>query len=182
VGDYPGNDFGNPLITPFFGGTRVYHNNSIWPFANTLFNYAQFKADQRDETLLRTLGNLSRHALQGNFSEVIDYETGGRKVMHARSYTWSAAAFMSVVYRFIFGLDVTNFDTLTVDPHVPAVLGDNLLLRNLLLQGTDIEVNLKGEGSKVGKVLLDGRPAQGAEVPLDGGSHRLEVHLVGGDG
>lgn len=178
VGNYPGNAYGEPLITPFLPGDRVYHNNSIWPFANTLFNYAEFKHDREDATLMKTFGHLSRHALQGNFAEIMDYETGGGKVKHARSYTWSAAAFMSLVYRFIFGLDVQNLDTLTVSPQVPEALGNKMSLLNLVLQGTSVDIILKGHGARAERVLLDGEPVESAALPLDGGRHLLEITLV----
>lgn len=177
VGNYPGNAYGEPLLLPFLPGERVYHNNSIWPFANTLFNYAEFKHDGSDATLMKTFGHLSRHALQGNFAEILDYETGGGQVKHARSYTWSAAAFMSLVYRFIFGLEVEDFATLHVHPHVPEALGKQMELKALVVQGTTIDIHLKGTGKHVQRVLLNGEPVDTSSVPLDGGQHSLQLYL-----
>lgn len=177
VGNAPGNDFGNPLLWPFYPGTRVYHNNSIWPFANTFFNLAEYKATPDDAHILRTLANLTRHALQGNFAELFDYETGGGRFKHARSYTWSAAAYMALPFHFILGMDVHQFKTLSFDPHFPAVLGASLQVENLRIQGTTVHVELRGNGRQVTSVTLNGNPVERAALPLDGGNHHIIINL-----
>lgn len=177
VAGYARNDYGVGLFDPFFPGTRVYHNNAIWPFANMFFDHAVHRVERTDEVVLRTFGTLARHAFQGNFNEVIDYATGGRNEKHARQYIWSAAAYLSFVYDVLLGLQVDQFSTLRVNPHLPAALGDELTLRHLVVQGTRCDVTVRGSGRTVIRAERNGLVVPDASIPLDGGQHTLVVTL-----
>jgi len=173
----PHNDFGNALFHPLFPGDRIYHNNAIWPFANTFFNQAEFAVQRSPDILLRTYGNLARHALQGNFNELMDYATGGRQELHARQYIWSAASFLGLVYNFLFGIEVVEGEKVRFHPLVPPQLGSNLALSGLVVRGTEITVTLKGAGSRITAVRLNGQAVAEATVPLDGRRHDLQIDL-----
>ena len=179
VGNYPKNNFGSPLFWPFYPGEKVYHNNSIWPFANTLFDWAKLKAQPGKDVLLPAFGSLARHALQGNFNEVMDYETGGRRELHARQYTWSAAAYMGLIYRMILGLEIEMSEegTLSMNPVFPEALGDHLSLKGLVVRGTTFDIELVGSGSHVVSVMMNGQPMDRPSFPLDGGHHQARLML-----
>ncbi len=179
VGNYPQNSFGSPLFWPFYPGEKVYHNNSIWPFANALFDWAKLRAQPGKDVFLPAFGSLARHALQGNFNEVMDYESGGRQELHARQYTWSAAAYMGLIYRMILGLEVEMGEegTLSMNPVFPAALGDHLSLKGLVVRGTTFDIELTGNGSHVASVMLNEQPADRPSFPLDGGAHQVKLVL-----
>ena len=179
IGNYPQNSFGNPLFWPFYPGEHVYHNNSIWPFANTLFNWAELEASRQKEVLLSTLGTLSRHALQGNFNEVMDYETGGKNELHARQYTWSAAAYLGLIYRMILGLDMAKGqdNRLVLTPVLPEELGNTLAVEGLMVKGTTFDIELSGNGNRVKSVTMDDQLLDSPSFPLDGKSHKVILIL-----
>jgi hypothetical protein len=66
----------------------------------------------------------------------MDYETGGGHELHARQYTWSATAFLSIVYNMILGLEVEDFSRLRVDPFLLEELGDSIDVENLKIADT----------------------------------------------
>lgn len=199
VGAYPFNDYGAPLFWPFYefkgpkaskgiphGDTygdgqpvtkKVYHNNAIWPFANTLFNLAQFKTERTKERLLRTLGNLSRHALLGNFNEVLDYETGGGRVKHARSYIWSASAYLAVVFKMIAGIDLQQPDRVVFRPFLPAELGGSFRIEGLKVDNMTLDVVIEGNGGEVAWFSVDGAERPEPAVPRDDKHHVVKIHL-----
>lgn len=178
---YPNNGYGSPLLHPFYPGNRVYHNLAMWPFANQFFAHAAWRVEPTDESWFRAYGALARHALQGNFNEVVDYATGGRAEKHARHYIWSAAAFLNLVHEMLFGLEVRDLRELRFQPHVPKGFGGETVLDGLIVQGTRCTIALNGEGRRPERVLLDGKPVQEPSIPLDGRPHRLDIKLSGSD-
>jgi len=173
---YPQNDFGNPLFWPFYPNEKIYHNNSIWPFANTFFNQAEFAVSPKEDVIMRTLGNLSRHALQGNFNEVYDYQTGGKKEIHARQYTWSAAAFLNVIYNMLIGIEVTDFKTISFKPNIPHAMGNETSLRNLKIHGSVVNLTIKGSGNKIGYILVNGQKQSNFPVELK--DKKIEIEIL----
>jgi hypothetical protein len=94
---YPVTDIGVPLFLPFFEGSHFYHNNSAWPFVDTLFLTALEKSDgvgrvgQNAELLARTCTD------KGTFFEVTDWRDGCVKCSPRQ--LWTAAAFVNVCRR-----------------------------------------------------------------------------------
>ena len=177
VGNFEQNDFGNPLLWPFYENTKVYHNKATWPFANTFYNLAEYQHEQNDAVILRTFTNLARHALWGNFSEVLDYETGGKKYKHARSYTWSAAAYLSVIYKMLLGITFDTPDVIRFSPHVPAKLGKTLEMKGITLGNTTLDVSISGAGSIIDSFVVDGVKKEDPVIQKDGKTHQVAIQL-----
>ncbi len=181
VDGYPSNDFGSPIFAPFYDRSKVYHNHALWPFADTYFYRALEKRWRHDPTretvILRALGNLSRHALWGNFSEMLDYESGGWTTKHARSYIWSAAAYLGVIYHLLAGMEVDDQHQLSFRPCLPQAFGGLLELRGLHLQGSQVDLKIIGHGSHCRRCLLDGQPIPQPLFKLDGEQHSLAIEL-----
>ncbi|MCR9295595.1 MAG: hypothetical protein NXI32_22995 [bacterium] len=178
---YPCNDFGSPTLYPFFHDSRIYHNNAIWPFADVLYHMAvrerHAMTPQADTTLLRAIGNQSRNALWGNFTEVMDYETGGWRFKHARSYIWSAAAWLSLVLHELAGIDASEFDTLSFSPHLPAVLGGRFTLSQLKLGNMTLDIEILGSGSSVRSFVVNGQAQSEPRLRRSPGYHKLLIEL-----
>ncbi len=177
VGNFEQNDFGNPLLWPFYENTKVYHNKAIWPFANTFYNLAEDHHEQNDEVTLRTFANLARHALWGNFSEVLDYETGGAQYKHARSYTWSAASYLAVIYRILLGITFDTPDVIRLSPHVPAKLGKTLEMKDITFGNTLLNVSISGSGSTIDSFTIDGVMREDPVIQKDGKTHEVAIQL-----
>jgi len=177
VDDFAGNDYGEPLFWPFYDWNKhMYHNNSIWPFANTLLNMAQLKTHREKHILLRTLGIMSRHALHGNFNEVMDYETGGKAEMHGRHFLWSASAYISVIYRMVLGIDLAMGEV-TFNPFVPEELGSFMSLYGLKVSDTTIDLNITGNGKEIKSFKVNGVIQKTNRLKLDGLVHKVEIEL-----
>ncbi|MCL2834432.1 MAG: hypothetical protein FWD78_14770 [Treponema sp.] len=174
--DYQGGDFGAPLIWPFFDNTKVYHNNSTWPFADTLFAKACWKQSRSSELLLHTLAKLCRHSLRGTFNEILEYNTG--RFAGGDGYLWSAASYLTVIYDFICGIKFSG-GALTFEPFLPKELGNIFTVDQIRIGHSKISLRLYGNGSKVTKMIIDGRDAHPQEPfkPNDD-DHIIELYLT----
>ena len=165
LADYHDGDYGRPLMWPFCGSDRIYHDNSTWPFANTIFAMAEYKVGDKQAAIRKTMGKLCRHSLNGNFNEVLEWKTG--KFVGCPSYIWSSASFLALVYRMIAGMEVSETGTVSFAPVLPEELGDRVDLTNLNVAGTTINLHIRGNGEASEAVV----------IPLDGKTHDVEINL-----
>lgn len=95
--DYPVTDKGIPLFHPFFPGNHFYHNNSAWPFVDTLFLKALEKCEGKSR-VEQSAALLARTCTdEGTFFEVTDWRDG--KVKGSPRQLWTASAFVDVYSR-----------------------------------------------------------------------------------
>ena len=94
---YPVTAYGTPLLFPFYDRPDYYHNNSMWPFADTFFLLAYEKAFgvSTVDVNLQILKNAFRN---GHFYEVRDVRTNVIKGSVAQ--LWTTAAFLNAMMRF----------------------------------------------------------------------------------
>lgn len=175
LADYHDGDFGRPLMWPFCGSDRVYHDNSTWPFANTIFALAEYKLGDKQAVILKTMGQLCRHSLNGNFNEVLEWKTG--KFVGCASYIWSAASYLALVYRMIAGLQVSADGVLTLSPVLPAELGGRFDLTGLKVGEMTINLHVRGNGETVTACRIDGQTRETAEIAIDRENHDVEIQL-----
>jgi len=174
VDDYPYSDFGAPLFWPFYPNNRCYHNNSIWPFADTLFALALFKCYRRKDILLRALANLCRHSLRGNFNEVLHYPSG--EFRGADHYIWSAAAYLAVLFKMIGGISIDE-SKVRFNPYLPAELGSSFTIKNLRIGKMKLDINIRGNGGDIVDFKVDGKKTEDFTIYKNGRSHTVEIHL-----
>jgi hypothetical protein len=94
--------------------------------------------------------------------------------------TWSATAFLDMVHTGLFGLRYTERG-LTFAPNLPAGWGD-VTLRDVRYRDADLTIALRGAGTTIHSVTVDGRPSR-AEVPATlRGAHTVEITLTGATG
>ncbi len=92
---YPYSDKGVPLYHPFHESSSCYHNNSSWPFADSIFFKALSVADGKEHAL-DNLAILSYSCL-GTFHELTDYRT--HEVRGSEQQLWSAAGLVDLCRR-----------------------------------------------------------------------------------
>lgn len=175
LADYHDGDYGRPLMWPFCGSDRIYHDNSTWPFANTIFALAEYKVGDKQAVIRKTMGKLCRHSLNGNFCEVLEWKTG--KFVGCPSYIWSAASYLALVYRMIAGMDVSEAGTVTFAPVLPHELGDRLDLTGLRVGEMTMNLHLRGNGKEMKKCTIDGSDTEQAVVDVMPGVHEIEITL-----
>jgi len=180
ISSYPGGDYGRPLLWPFCGSERVYHDNSTWPFADTIFALAEYKVGNRQAAIRATMGKLSRAALEGNFNEVIEYATG--RMVGCPGYIWSAASYLAVVFKMIAGLTVDETGKVTFAPVLPAELGPRLDLDGLRIGEMTVNLHIRGNGERVERCTVDGKGVDCPSLEVAAGERVVEIHLGGGEG
>ncbi|MCF6176463.1 MAG: hypothetical protein L3J71_11940 [Victivallaceae bacterium] len=88
---------GIPLFKPFFNENSCYHNNSSWPFVDTLFIKAMEKRDGHDYTAMNA-ALLARTCIDnGSFREFVDFRS--QQVKGSSRQLWTAAAFIDTCLR-----------------------------------------------------------------------------------
>lgn len=175
LANYHDGDYGRPLMWPFCGSNRVYHDNSTWPFADTIYALAEYKVGDKQDVIRKTMAKLCRHSLNGNFNEVLEWATGA--FAGCPSYIWSAASYLALVYRMIAGMEVSESGTVTFAPVLPAELGDRLDLTGIKIGGMTINLHIRGNGETVKSCGIDGENASQASLPVDGEKHDIEILL-----
>jgi len=180
MASYHDGDYGRPLVWPFYGSKQVYHDNSTWPFADTIFALAEYKVGNRQAAIRATMGKLSRAALEGNFNEVIEYATG--KMVGCPGYIWSAASYLALVFKMIAGLEVDGTGKVTFAPVLPAELGDRLDLDGLRIGEMTLNLRVRGNGERVERCTIAGEEVDQPLLEVAAGERTVEIHLGGGEG
>lgn len=169
------------------------HNAIVWPLVQGL--WAKAAARQGDQN--RFAAETARLAKLANnnsgFWEIYNGTTGvvdggfqrlGDTVkFHWGSepdQTWSATAFLDMVHTGLFGIGYTDRG-LTFAPNLPAGWGD-VTLRNVRYRDADLTIALRGAGTTIRAVTVDGRPSR-AEIPATlTGAHTVEITMTGATG
>lgn len=101
--------------------------------------------------------------------------------MHWRSCSaqvWSATAYLSMVHYGVLGIR-TGRAALRFEPLLPPGT-DRVKVAGLHYGASAFEVEVRGPGTRVKTVLLDGRPVAGNELPrslFDGAYRRIRIEL-----
>ena len=157
------------------------HNNVVWPIVQGMWARAATKAGDVAGFRRETAG-LARLALGsgGRFGEIYHARTGvedggwqnGRRWDSAPDQTWSATAYLSMVFEGLFGMRF-EMKGLRFAPTVPQGWG-GASLTNLRYRNATLDLRLTGEGTRVASLRLDGRAV--GRVPGDlTGRHTVEI-------
>ncbi|WP_134004976.1 hypothetical protein [Kribbella sp. VKM Ac-2566] len=99
----------------------------------------------------------------------------GRQWQSLPHQTWSATAFLRLVHEGLFGLRF-GADGITIRPTVPTTYAGEWSLQSLRYRAATLDVTLRGEGTRVRSVHLDGQAMEAPFVPATlAGHHHVEV-------
>lgn len=176
----PLTEFGATCIFPQIPGIPAYHNNAIWPFVQAYWNWAAAKTGNED-VLNHGLASIYRaSALFLTNYENMQAETGdfmGTEV-NSNRMLWSMAGNMAMVYRVFMGMEFQP-DGLHFNPVVPKAYGGDKTLLNFKYRKAILSIEVKGFGTKIKSVSMDGKPAETAFIPKDAsGNHTLIIELA----
>ena len=183
VGSYPRTDYGSPVISHQLPHSPPYHNQAIWPFVETYSILAAKQAGQQEvyrhgfNGLIRAAGLFLSHR------ENFHYINGRPDLTQINSdrQLWSVAGWLGAIYKGLFGITINyDFDRkgfdLDLKPNNP-FKWDNFTLTNLTLHNTPISIHLKGSGSAIKSIKVNGEDhPEGASMPLLG--ETLDVTVV----
>jgi glycogen debranching enzyme len=183
---------GLPSIWPHFSmfsdAQPGRHNGVIWPQVNGLFvkaaaqekDYPVFSAEfERITSLFNgTPGNIREiyNAISGTPDG--GWQNGGHWGA-AKNQTWSATAYLNMIYNGIFGISFTN-DGITFSPYLKSEWGP-VSLTGLKYRNMFLNLNLSGNGNHISSFKLDQVTQAKSFVPANvTGSHTINIVL--GDG
>lgn len=161
------------------------HNAIVWPMIQGL--WATAAAKWGDETRFSSeVLNLARLAAagDGHFFEIYDAQTGavtggwqsGHVWKSQPEQTWSATAYLSMIHNGLFGMHFTA-QGLELAPLLPHDWGE-VTLSSLTYRQMTLSINLRGEGSKIARFAIDGRPTERHVAPADlRGAHVVDITL-----
>jgi hypothetical protein len=175
-------EFGTPTLWPYTPGIPPYHNAGIWPFVTSYWTWASAVADNTPG-VEHGLASLYRAA--GLFltnKENMVAQTGhfeGTQINSDRQL-WSVAGTLATVYRVFFGMRFTA-DGLRFDPFVPEGYSGTRTLEGVSYRGATLDLTMKGHGTRIVQVTLNGEPLDAPLIPADlTGAHDVQIVLSGG--
>ncbi|MDP4194794.1 MAG: hypothetical protein Q8940_07085 [Bacteroidota bacterium] len=149
------------------------HNNIVWPVVNGFFAQAAALTRSYDK-FSNELNNLTSLALDEdkgnyNFREIYNPYTGkpdggyqdrGKEDPYyhwesCRLQTWSATAYINMIYYGLAGLRINNND-ISFSPFLPSNI-HYLELNNIIYRKSRLNIVIKGNGSKIKTFLLNGK-------------------------
>lgn len=151
------------------------HNAIVWPMVEGMWARAATKA--RDAaTFAHETENLARLSTMsgGGFFEIYNAKTGkvdggwqnGHQWGSEHDQTWSATAYFSMIVNGLFGLR-PSANGLKFEPLVPKDW-EGASLSDLPYRGASLDIQLKGNGSKLQSLLLDGKKVRQLPGSLTG--------------
>ena len=161
------------------------HNVIVWPNVNGMWACAAAGAGDintfRDETENLALLDLDN---DNHFYEIYNSLSGkpdggwqsGRQWGPLSDQTWSATAYLRMIYEGLFGMDFQP-DALKLAPHLPATWG-KVSLQGVRYRAAILDITLEGQGSRIARVTMDGATTNKVFVPAAlTGRHSLTISL-----
>ena len=179
IGKSPLTEFGASCIYPQIPGIPPYHNNGIWPFVQSYWNWAAAKTGN-EAVLNHGLASVYRAAalFLTNYENMVA-ETGdflGTEI-NSHRMLWSMAGNLAMVHRVFMGIDFQP-DGLYLEPVVPKAYGGTKTLSNFSYRNTLLSITVNGHGNQIKSVTIDGEAADKAFVPADWeGEHSIVIEL-----
>ena len=182
--NYPMYAYGASVLYPSKPEGYAYHNKSIWPVWQTPLMYAAKRAGNYAVTDHLVGSAVRSGALFLTHKENMTYDTGydGNTALNSDRQLWSVASFLSIVYRILFGMEMSE-EGLSFKPYVPAVAGDELSLTGFHYRKAVLDIKLIGQGSEIVSFNVNGRKQKaGYVLPAKAkGKYRIEIVLKSTD-
>lgn len=179
----PLTEYGATCIYPQIPGIPPYHNDAIWPFVQSYWNWAAAK-NGNEAVLNHGLASIYRAAslFLTNYENMVassgDFE--GTEINSDRML-WSMAGNMAMVHRIFIGMDF-KLDGLYFNPVVPKIFGGEKSLTHFNYRNASLNITVKGHGTIIKNVTINGQSADKAFIPVDAiGTHDIIITLANND-
>jgi hypothetical protein len=162
----PLTEFGATCIYPQIPGIPPYHNNGIWPFVQSYWNWAAAQTGH-ETVLLHGLASIYRATalFLSNYENMVA-QTGdflGTEI-NSHRMLWSMAGNLAMVHRVFMGMDFQT-DGLHFRPVIPEVYGGTKKLSRFRYRQATLDVTIEGHGTQIQSVKINGKPAERAFIP-----------------
>lgn len=162
------------------------HNVAVWPLASGMWAHAAAKAGAI-ELFQREMQNTAAMAndSQGIFYEIYHSTKGipdggwqtGRHWDSCVHQTWSATAYLRMVFCGLFGMDFQP-DGLRLTPSLPSDWRD-VQMAGLKYREMTLDIKLTGHGNRIAEFMLDGQCVKSPVVPPQlTGKHTVAIRLA----
>lgn len=153
----PHTPYGPAIFYPQISDIPNYHNNALWPFVASYWALAQAKAGNEEGTL-EGIGSVFRPAaLFATNKENFNLDNGDYFTeLNSSNMLWSLSGNLALTNRILFGIHFEP-DGLRIAPFVPAALDADRTLNGFRYRGAKLDITVKGFGSKVRSLTLNGK-------------------------
>ncbi|WP_422107154.1 MGH1-like glycoside hydrolase domain-containing protein [Winogradskyella sp.] len=179
----PLTEFGATCIYPQIPDIPPYHNNGIWPFVQSYWNWAAAKTGN-EAVLNHGLASVYRAAglFLTNYENMVA-ETGdflGTEI-NSHRMLWSMAGNLAMVHRVFMGMEFTT-DGLAFNPVIPSAYGGERSLSNFKYRDAILNITVSGHGTKIKSVMIDGKTVDKAFIASDAsGTHEIVIEMANND-
>ncbi|HLP16872.1 MAG TPA: glycogen debranching protein [Bacteroidota bacterium] len=171
--------YGVPCIDPQIPNIPPYHNNAVWPFVEAFRGWASAKTRHAASAAHSIAAIWRASALYLTNKENLVAATGDFKgtEINSNRQLWSVAGNLAVVYRMLFGMSFAP-EGLRLAPFVPKEFGGERTLENFRYRNSILAIIVRGSGSRIASVTMDGRRISRAFVSGSiSGTHRIVITL-----
>lgn len=153
----PTTPFGPAIFYPQIADIPNYHNNALWPFVASYWTLAQAKAGN-EQGVVEGIGSVFRPAaLFATNKENFNLDNGDYYTeLNSSNMLWSLSGNIALTQQLLFGIHFEK-DGLRIAPFVPRAFEADRTLENFPYRGARLTINVKGYGSKVKSMTLNGR-------------------------
>ena len=171
--------YGASCIYPQIPNIPPYHNNGIWPFVQSYWNWAAAKT-KNEAVLNHGLASVYRASalFLSNYENMVA-ETGDFSGTEINSHRmlWSMAGNLAMVHRIFIGMDFQS-EGLYFKPIIPETYGGQRSLTNFKYRNTILNISISGHGTKIKSLTIDDEIADKAFIPSDWeGSHDIVIEM-----
>lgn len=158
VDNFPLYPYGAAVLYPSIPDDFSYHNKSVWPVWETPYMYAARDA-KNTEAVAHIMKSLIRAgALFLTHKENMTYDTGYDRgtALNSSRQLWSVASYISMVYRVLFGLTMSE-DGITFAPVIPDLVAGKISLEGFRYRDAILNINVTGKGNAVKRISVNGQ-------------------------
>lgn len=155
---FPHYPYGAAVLYPTIPDDFAYHNKSVWPVWETPLMYAAHQAGNRAAAQHVMQSLIRQSALFLTHKENMTYDTGYDRntALNSDRQLWSVAAYLSMVYRVLFGMELSE-SGLSLRPAVPDWVNGPLALKGFRYREAEIDLYVEGCGTKIKSLHCNGR-------------------------
>jgi len=158
VRNYPLYPYGGAVLYPSIPDDYSYHNKSVWAVWQTPYMYAAKQAGNITAVDHIMKSAIRQGAMFLTHKENMTHDTGYDRntALNSDRQLWSVASYISIVYRMIFGMGMTETG-LQFSPMIPAdLVNGNVHLTNFQYRDAQLDIHVKGTGNKVRSLKVNG--------------------------
>jgi len=153
----PVTPYGVPTIYPEIPDITPYHNNSIWPFVQSYWNWAAAKSCN-EAAVTYGLASIYREAAMFlTNKENLVAQTGREEgtVINSDRQLWSVSGNIAMIYRVLLGMNFKP-EGISFKPFVPHAYAGTIKVKGFRYRNAILNITLKGYGNVIKSFTVNG--------------------------